>query len=58
MWQGLPFSKGHKLPKAAMGPRPTNCPTASSMYNIGTPHTIIIKKYGMRNTPVKKKVCL
>lgn len=41
------------LPKAAIGPLPINCPTANSIYSMGTPHIVIIKKYGMRNTPGK-----
>lgn len=49
----IPFNKGQRWPREPIGPLPVNWPTANSMYNIGTPHTIIMMAYGIRKTPKK-----
>lgn len=50
-----PLNKGQICPKAPIGPRPVYCPIANSMNNIGIPHTINIKKYGIKKAPKKKQ---
>ena len=49
-----PLNRGHILASAPTGPCLVYCPTASSMYKSGIPHSISIRKNGIKKAPVKK----
>lgn len=50
-----PFNMGHNFDIAPIGPLLVNWPIANSMYSSGMPQKSIIRKYGTRKLPERRK---